>query len=281
MRFLSVSLLPLLAALACAQGSFSSDQNPFSIPSDGFNATAGQKLTLNWSPTTSGTVSLVLRTGEGNDLEKGVSIASNIQNSGSYGWNVPSDVVKGQYTVEIVDDDHPDTNTNFTPFFQVDSDVTSLSASSSILSTVTSGAPTTSLSLSTVSPSSAPSNSAGTTGATASASGPLTQSGPAGASSTASTTSAPTSSKSVVSTAPGVPSSAASSLSSAISDSSASSAGSMTTSASSTGSGSSPSGSAGATASAASVASSAAAAPTQQAFGGMVAFAIAGVVAAM
>ncbi|KAL9086704.1 MAG: hypothetical protein Q9165_007023 [Trypethelium subeluteriae] len=256
MRFLSVSLLPLLAALACAQGSFSSDQNPFSIPSDGFNATAGQKLTLNWSPTTSGTVSLVLRTGTGNDLEKGISIVSNIANSGSYGWNVPSDVVKGQYTVEIVDDDHPDTNTNFTPFFQVDSDVTSPSASSSILSTVTSGAPTTSLSLSTVSPSSAPSNSAGTTGATASASGPLTQSGPAGASSTASTTSAPTSSK-------------------------ASSASSLTTRASSTGSGSSSSGSAGATASAASVASSAAAAPTQQAFGGMVAFAVAGIVAAM
>lgn len=80
MRFSAVSLLAVLAALARAQGSFGSDQNPFSIPSEGFNATAGQKLTLNWSPTTSSTITLVLRSGNDiNDLAKGVTIACKFQ----------------------------------------------------------------------------------------------------------------------------------------------------------------------------------------------------------
>ena len=81
MRFSAVPFLALFAAYVHAQG-FSNDQNPFSIPSEGFNATAGQKLSLNWSPTTSGTISLVLRSGSNiNDLAKGVTIACEFQNS--------------------------------------------------------------------------------------------------------------------------------------------------------------------------------------------------------
>ncbi|GAB7342403.1 hypothetical protein MBLNU457_g0617t1 [Dothideomycetes sp. NU457] len=167
MRFATSTIVALLAApfLAYAQGTATSGDasttvaagqatstaNPFNIPSSGLAASAGSPLTLTWKPTTSGTVSLVLRSGSSNNLNAGTTIASNIQNSGSYTWQVPASVVRGSdYAVEIVDDSNP-SETNYTPYFVIDSSNTVASASSMLSSTVTSGAPSSSLSLSSAS----------------------------------------------------------------------------------------------------------------------------------
>lgn len=52
-----------------------SDANPFNNPSGGYSATAGKPLTLSWKPTTDGTVSLILRSGNSGDLAEGTTIA--------------------------------------------------------------------------------------------------------------------------------------------------------------------------------------------------------------
>ena len=67
-------LATLFASLAVAQNVTA--PNPFNIPSTGFGPiTAGQPTTLSWKPTTSGTVSLQLRSGANSNLEQGTSIA--------------------------------------------------------------------------------------------------------------------------------------------------------------------------------------------------------------
>lgn len=101
--------------------------NPFNNPSS-YAVTAGKPLALSWQPTTSGSVTLVLRSGSANDLATGTIITSNAQNSGSYTWAVPSDITKGYaYTVEIIDDTEP-SNVNYTPYFAIDSTDTTASS---------------------------------------------------------------------------------------------------------------------------------------------------------
>jgi len=75
MRF-SIALLPILAAFARAQAGYNTFQNPFDIPSSGFSFTAGQQSTIRWTPTTEGSISLVLRSGDSNNLDEGTPIAS-------------------------------------------------------------------------------------------------------------------------------------------------------------------------------------------------------------
>ncbi|KAK6437198.1 hypothetical protein LTR95_006614 [Oleoguttula sp. CCFEE 5521] len=148
MRFFGTALLALAAPLlVAAQDSGNSSANAFIVPTSGISGTAGQTLNLQWTPTTSGTVSLILRSGASSDLNKGTTIASNIQNSGSYAYNIPSDVTRGSdYTVEIVDDTNSSIY-NFTPYFVIESTNTVASSTGA----VTSGAPTDSVSLSTAS----------------------------------------------------------------------------------------------------------------------------------
>lgn len=63
---------PLLAfADTPAIGTYS---NPFNIPATGFSGSAGHSLNLSWTPTTPGTVSLILRSGASSDLTAGVII---------------------------------------------------------------------------------------------------------------------------------------------------------------------------------------------------------------
>nr|OQO19536.1 hypothetical protein B0A51_12134 [Rachicladosporium sp. CCFEE 5018] len=148
MRFFGTALLALAAPLlVAAQDSGNSSANAFVVPTSGISGTAGQTLNLQWTPTTSGTVSLILRSGASSDLNKGTTIASNIQNSGSYAFNIPSDVTRGSdYTVEIVDDSDSSIY-NFTPYFVIESTNTVASSTGAL----TSGAPTGSVSLSTAS----------------------------------------------------------------------------------------------------------------------------------
>jgi hypothetical protein len=60
-----------LAAVATA----SSTANPFKIPSGGYSFTVGEATTLNWDPTTSGTVSLRLQHGSVTTATDGTTIA--------------------------------------------------------------------------------------------------------------------------------------------------------------------------------------------------------------
>ena len=59
-----------LAALAAAQSS----PNPISAPTGG-TIQAGAATTITWTPTTPGTVTLVLRSGSSNDLSTVATIA--------------------------------------------------------------------------------------------------------------------------------------------------------------------------------------------------------------
>nr|POF12881.1 putative cell wall protein [Quercus suber] len=143
------TFLALLSAPLLALAQDSSEPNAPIVPQV-FSASAGDSLALAWTPTTSGTVSLVLRTGNSANLDQGSVIASNLDNSGSYTWAVPSDTVRGSdYTIEIVSDDDP-TATNYWPYFVIDSSVT---VATTTASTVSLGAPTSSVSLDSILPS--------------------------------------------------------------------------------------------------------------------------------
>ncbi|KAK4560843.1 hypothetical protein LTR86_005423 [Recurvomyces mirabilis] len=126
--------------------------NAFNNANGTLVATAGQPLTLNWTPSTSGSISLVLRSGSSNDLAAGTVIASNVPNSGSYTWTPDTMLTRGSdYTVEIVDDTDP-TQVNYTPYFVLDSSNTvaystsevslGTASASAILSTLSSASAT-------------------------------------------------------------------------------------------------------------------------------------------
>ena len=68
-------LLPvLLAPIALAQN-FNKYQNPFTIPRSGFSFKVGEASDINWSPTTNGTVSIILRSGPSSNFDHGEVVA--------------------------------------------------------------------------------------------------------------------------------------------------------------------------------------------------------------
>ena len=77
MRFSTSAFLAIAAAplLAFAQGGDSNGSNPFNIPPESLNTEAGESVNLTWKPTTEGTVTIYLRSGASNALNKGVAIA--------------------------------------------------------------------------------------------------------------------------------------------------------------------------------------------------------------
>ncbi|EMF17642.1 uncharacterized protein SEPMUDRAFT_146608 [Sphaerulina musiva SO2202] len=148
MQFPRSLLLTLVSALA-AYAQTATGPNAFT--NVGLAAKAGEPLTLTWNPTTGGTVSLVLRNGASNNLNAGTTIASNIENSGSYTWTPDSDAVRGSdYTIQIINDQN-DEEVNYSPYFVLDSDNTV--ASTTAASSTTSVAPLPST-ISTASPTS-------------------------------------------------------------------------------------------------------------------------------
>ena len=72
LRLLPVLLAPI--ALAQSQG-FNKYQNPFTIPRSGFSFKAGEASDINWSPTTNGTVSIILRSGPNSNFDHGEIVA--------------------------------------------------------------------------------------------------------------------------------------------------------------------------------------------------------------
>ncbi|KAK3713515.1 hypothetical protein LTR37_008473 [Vermiconidia calcicola] len=119
MRYTSVLALLSAPLLALAQ-----QANPFNIPPEGIAAEGGEPLTLEWEPTTSGTVSLILRSGASNNLNEGTMIASSISNSGSFTWTPSNELTRGSdYAIQIIDDSDP-AQSNYTPYFVLDTDNT-------------------------------------------------------------------------------------------------------------------------------------------------------------
>jgi hypothetical protein len=63
-----------LLAVASALTAFA--QNSFKIPPEGLLATAGKPFDIEWNPTTSGKITLILRSGSSTNLDEGEIIAS-------------------------------------------------------------------------------------------------------------------------------------------------------------------------------------------------------------
>lgn len=100
MLFPTVSSFVLLALASIATA-----QNPFSFDSL-TSIKAGDNFNITWSPSTGtvDTVTLLLRDGNKAALNDVLTIASNIKNTGSYLWSVPSSIDAGTtYAFEIVD----------------------------------------------------------------------------------------------------------------------------------------------------------------------------------
>ncbi|KAI9769682.1 MAG: hypothetical protein M1840_003919 [Geoglossum simile] len=142
MRFsLSSVFVVALAALASAQ---SNSANSFNIPPSGLSFVAGTPAQISWTPTSSGTVTILLLQGDSRSLVGGTPIAKNIPNSGSVSWTPPSDLVKGgDYALEIIDDTNTN-NVNYTPQFSIDSTNTVAKTATTAASTATTASTTTS-----------------------------------------------------------------------------------------------------------------------------------------
>ncbi|RHZ72609.1 hypothetical protein CDV55_105915 [Aspergillus turcosus] len=161
MRSIIFLAFSALAAVVAAQ----TNANPFNIPASGYQFTAGEPTTLSWDPTTGGTVTLKLQWGSVFTPNSGSTIVSNIPNSGSYTWTVPSNIAaRPDYSVEIISDQDT-SETNYLPRFAVAgatgiasstaSATTTTSASTTSTTTTTSGTPTmTTMTSTTASPSS-------------------------------------------------------------------------------------------------------------------------------
>lgn len=73
MRFYGL-IFALLAAIALAQD----QQNYINVPREGFNAQAGQPITITWSNPSSGTVTIRLTQGNVNAPGSGVELAGKL-----------------------------------------------------------------------------------------------------------------------------------------------------------------------------------------------------------
>ncbi|KGO63831.1 Cell wall beta-glucan synthesis [Penicillium italicum] len=131
MRFFFSLAVAAMAAVASADNK----ANPFSIPTDGYTFTVGKPTALKWQPTTPGTVSLILQWGAVLSGNTGTVIAANLDNDGSYTWDVPSKLAaEPDYTIKIVSDS--DSNDfNYIGRFTVDGSTVSVSSSSASSST--------------------------------------------------------------------------------------------------------------------------------------------------
>lgn len=135
MQFSKLTSLFVLAAATAVQAVnvlVEVSGNPISAPTAGDVVTAGEPVTIVWNPTSEGEVTLVLRKGDSNALETLDTIAEDIDNSGTYTWTPSDDLVASDdYAIEIRWGDDEDYESNYSPKFVVDSDVTEASSTTS------------------------------------------------------------------------------------------------------------------------------------------------------
>ncbi|KAK8186365.1 Ser-Thr-rich glycosyl-phosphatidyl-inositol-anchored membrane family-domain-containing protein [Phyllosticta citribraziliensis] len=207
MRFSSAIpiIIAGLSALAAAAG-----ENAFIVPMSGFNPEAGKDSTIQWEPTAGKTVTLKLRQGASSNLGSGATIAANIPNDGSYTWSVPTDVVRGtDYTIQIVNDENT-SQTNYYPYFTIQS--TNVVAVSSSAASSAAASSTESASKTSASKTSATDASVTALDVSSTASASATKSGASSTLSTASRSSATEESAAATSTPGSAPTSGASAI---------------------------------------------------------------------
>ncbi|KAH0291530.1 hypothetical protein M436DRAFT_39998 [Aureobasidium namibiae CBS 147.97] len=213
MRFSTQTLIALMASplLALADGNTFTNSNYNGI-------TAGKTFDLTWKPTTSGTVSIILRSGASNNLTPGVYVAQGLTNSGSYSWTVPSDITRGtDYALEIVDDSNPNdtSNTAYTPQFVIDSTNTVASSTSYISQASSAASSASSAASSGISSANSSASSASKSASSASSSASKSESSAASSASKSESSAASSASKSASSAASSASSRASSATSSA------------------------------------------------------------------
>jgi hypothetical protein len=71
-------LFGILYTLAAVVGTAIADANPILTPAYGQNILAGQPLSITWTPTSPGPITLTLRFGATNSLSSGTEIASRL-----------------------------------------------------------------------------------------------------------------------------------------------------------------------------------------------------------
>ncbi|CAK7223472.1 hypothetical protein SCUCBS95973_005191 [Sporothrix curviconia] len=151
MKFAVASVFAALAATATAIPAFTNSA---------FDLVPGSTFTLTWGNAT-GPVTIYLATGESSDLTKVQTIDSDDE-SGSFTWTVPTDLVTGTYAFEITDS----TGTNYSKQFTLTgtgsasaSATTAVSTSAASSSTAVSSATSTTAASSSSSPASSSSSS--------------------------------------------------------------------------------------------------------------------------
>lgn len=129
MRFFTAALFAI-SALAVA---VLAQENPIIYPSAGDKITAGTSVEIKWKPTsTDKQVTLVLRVGDSKKLGTVDTIVKDTPNGGSYTWKVPKTLPKDTtYAIEIV----YSTGSNYSPQFEIDSDVTATTTTAAKTST--------------------------------------------------------------------------------------------------------------------------------------------------
>ncbi|EED16053.1 GPI anchored protein, putative [Talaromyces stipitatus ATCC 10500] len=209
MRLLSIAFgLLATLSLSAAQTSSNPKENAFIVPSAGAQFTAGTTTTLTWNPTTSGTISLRLQWGATTVATDGVVIASAIKNTGSYEWDVPSNIPKeSDYFIRISSD--------------ADSSIVNYSARFDISGVSGSASTTTSASATSTSASSSSSSSTSSSSSSSSSSSTKSSSTTSSSSSSTSTTLVTSSSTAAVPSSTAASTTSASSTSAAASKTSA------------------------------------------------------------
>jgi hypothetical protein len=108
----------VFAAFATFASYVSAQSNPITSPTGGA-LQAGVATTITWQPSDSGTITLKLRSGSSNALTTIGTIASNIENKGTYTWTPDASLPSGaDYTIEITSSANP-TSPNYSPRFAV------------------------------------------------------------------------------------------------------------------------------------------------------------------
>ncbi|TGZ76274.1 hypothetical protein EX30DRAFT_345013 [Ascodesmis nigricans] len=110
----------LTSTLAVLATSILAAENPIILPDSTSSLHAGEPFTITWTPTTSGPVKLYLRQGDPGNLKTLSTLVEDSTNSGSYEWQIPGDLPKGDnYAIMISNGDED----NYTPLIAIDSDV--------------------------------------------------------------------------------------------------------------------------------------------------------------
>jgi hypothetical protein len=113
-----VSLARISVTLCTAALAVAAD-NPIKTPGWGNVVNAGNRIQIQWVPTTHGNVNIVLREGSQQNLKTVDTITSNYPNTGTFVWETPQDInTNTDYSIEI--QDATDTkNSNFSPYFTI------------------------------------------------------------------------------------------------------------------------------------------------------------------